>query len=468
MPSKYGIGDFGKGTRDFLDRIRLMGFTVWQTLPLCPVGSGNSPYSSVSAFAINPMYIDPDDLVEKGFISAETAASALYFGEPYLADYDFVRESKEALLRSAFEKADLSAVMAFTAEHSAWLPDYARFMASKKANDGAAFWDWTKEPENSDITFYCFEQYIAFTQWMDVKAYANRKGISIFGDMPIYVSHDSADFYANPQLFLTDADGRLTQVAGVPPDYFSADGQLWGNPLYRWDEMRKDGYAWWLGRIEHSFKLFDRVRIDHFRGFHRFWAVPAGAQSAKEGTWLDGPGMALFQAVEAAFDHPDIVAEDLGTTDEGFLRFLAETGYPGMKVLQFGFTSEDSDHLPYKYLPNCVAYTGTHDNDTMLGWLWSIPMTEKLRLLEYCRFTGGNWGDGGPHSQVIRAIITTVWQSSAGLAVLPVQDMCGYGTDTRLNIPGKAAGNWRFRVTENALDTIDSEFFRKLNKTYGR
>lgn len=468
LPSKYGIGDFGEGARQFIDRIRQMGFSVWQTLPLCPVGSGNSPYSSPSAFAVNPLYVDPDGLVEMGLISPAAAEAAVYPGEPYAVDYAFVKESKTKLLREAFAAADPAAVSAFREANAFWLPDYAKYMAGKAVNDQRPFWEWTAEAPASDVDYYCFEQYILFTQWERLRAHAKERGIAFFGDMPIYVSRDSADFMANPQLFLTGPDGRLTKVAGVPPDYFSADGQLWGNPLYDWAEMEKDGYRWWLERIGQSFRLFDIVRIDHFRGFHRFWAVDAAAETAREGEWLDGPGMKLFRAVEKAFPNADIVAEDLGTVDAPFLEFLAETGYPGMKVIQFGFTSDDSDHLPHKYLPNCVAYTGTHDNDTMLGWLWAIPMAEKLRLLEYCRYPGSNWGEGGPRSEVIHSIITTLWQTAAGLTMIPVQDMCGYGTDTRLNIPGKAEGNWQFRITENALKTIDADFFSGLNRIYKR
>lgn len=468
LPSRYGIGDFGKGGRDFADLLSDMGFSVWQTLPLCPVGAGNSPYSSVSAFALNYLYVNPDTLAEDGYITAEEARSALYPGEPYSVDYDFVKDSKQRLLRLAFDRFDRSKMADFIEENAGWLDGYAKYMAGKKANNGAVFTEWVNEPDKEDMDFYRFEQFILYGQWQGLKSYVNSKGIKMFGDMPIYVSFDSADFYANPGLFLTGPDGRLTKVAGVPPDYFSADGQLWGNPLYNWEKLKDDGYDWWIKRIDHSLSLYDIVRIDHFRGFHRYWAVPAGASTAKEGAWEDGPAMELFSLVNEKFDSPAIVAEDLGTVDEGLLEFLKETGYPGMKVMQFGFDSPDSIHLPHKYLPNSVAYTGTHDNDTMLGWLWAIPMEEKLRLLEYCRFYGDNWGEGGWHSPAVRAIVTTLWQSAAGLTILPVQDMCGFGTDTRLNIPGKAEGNWQFRITEDALSKIDREFFRKINKTYGR
>lgn len=472
LPSDYGIGDFGKGGRAFVDLLADMEMGWWQILPLCPVGSGNSPYSSDSAFAINSLYADPEDLVERGLLTKAEADAARYPGTPYSVDYAFAAETKEKLLRQAYARAVVSdypdKVQKYVLENESWLPGYMSYMAAKTANGGKPCYQWTKEGDPAEARYCAFKQYILEQQWLSLKKYANDKGVSLLGDMPIYVSHDSADFYTHKDLFLTGPDGRLTKVAGVPPDYFSADGQLWGNPLYDWDKMAADGYRWWTQRIGRSLRLYDAVRIDHFRGFHRFWAVPAGAATAREGSWEDGPGMALFQAVEKAYPNPAIIAEDLGTVDEGLVAFLKETGYPGMKVLQFGFTSPDSDHVPYKYTPNHIAYTGTHDNDTMLGWLWAIPMEEKLRLLEYCRCADGDWREGGPHSQVIHAIITTLWESAAALAILPVQDMCGFGTDTRMNIPGKAEGNWRYRLTPEAIQCIDRDFFRKINRVYGR
>ena len=256
-------------------------------------------------------------------------------------------------------------------------------------------------------------------------------------------------------------------MAGVPPDYFSEDGQLWGNPLYDWGKMKQDGYRWWLQRIGSSLKIYDAVRIDHFRGFYRYWAVPANAKTARIGTWEPGPGMELFHAVNASFPNPQIVAEDLGCEEEGLVQFLQQAGYPGMKVMQFAYYGWDSIHLPYKYTENYVAYTGTHDNDTMLGWLWSAKPEERSQLLAYCRFTG-DWGSGGPQSPVLRAIFETLWQTPARMAILPVQDLCGYGTDTRMNLPGEAEGNWCFRMTEESLRQIDTAYFRQINERYGR
>ncbi len=472
LTGPYGIGDFGKGGRDFVELLARMGMGWWQILPLCPVGSGNSPYSSDSAFAINPLYADVEDLVRRELVTRAEAEAAVYTGTPYSVDYDFARKTKEALLRTAYQRAVVrdyeERVRQFTLENQCWLPGYIAYMAAKTANGGAPCYAWTAEGDPAEARFYAFCQYILQEQWLSLKKYANDRGVSILGDMPIYVSHDSADFYNHQELFLTGPDGRLTKVAGVPPDYFSADGQLWGNPLYDWEKMKADGYRWWIDRIGRSLTLYDAVRIDHFRGFYQYWAVPGEAKTAREGRWEDGPGMALFQAVERAFPDPAIIAEDLGTVDEGLVRFLGQTGYPGMKVLQFGFTSPGSDHVPYKYTPNHIAYTGTHDNDTMLGWLWAIPMEEKLRLLEYCRCADGNWAEGGPRSQVIHSIITTLWETAAAITILPAQDLCGFGTDTRMNIPGQAEGNWRFRFTADAMAQVDTEFFRRINRVYGR
>lgn len=472
LPSAYGIGDFGRGGRDFADLLADMGMGWWQILPLCPVGSGNSPYSSDSAFAVNPLYVDPEDLVERGLVTRSEADEAVYPGEGYSADYAFAAKAKEALLRKAYGRAVVmdyeERVQAYLLDNAAWLPGYTAYRAAKTANGGAPCCEWSRPGDPAEARFHAFCQYILDAQWQSLKAYANQKGISILGDMPIYVSHDSADFYNHRELFLTGPDGRLLKVAGVPPDYFSADGQLWGNPLYDWDKMAADGYRWWLDRIGRSLRLYDAVRIDHFRGFYQYWAVPAEAETAREGAWEDGPGMALFQAVEREFDRPAIIAEDLGTVDEGLVEFLKKTGYPGMKVLQFGFSTPDSDHVPYKYTPNHIAYTGTHDNDTMLGWLWAIPMEEKRRLLDYCRFDGDGWGEGGPDSKVIHAIITTLWETAAAITILPAQDLCGFGADTRMNIPGQAEGNWRFRLTRQAMSQIDRAFYRRLNQIYGR
>lgn len=469
LPSEYGIGGFGKECKQWIDQLVTMKMKWWQILPLCPVGYGNSPYSSMSAFAINPYYIDLPTLYEQKLLTEEELSLAKYPGTPYAVDYEWVRENKETWIRKAFSRfTQTEQLDEFSAQESDWLDDYASFMAHKKVNQESAFWEWNQEPDKQEEDYYRFEQYLAHTQWESVKKYANEHGISLFGDIPIYVLHDSADFWGNKELFLTDEEGIPNKVAGVPPDYFSEEGQLWGNPLYDWKAMEQEGFGWWIRRIQKNLKLFDAVRIDHFRGLYQYWAVPKEASSAKEGHWEDGPGRKLIEKIREHFDSPNIIAEDLGEYSEGLAKFLKDSGFPGMRVMQFGFSEYENMHTPHRYSENVVAYTGTHDNDTLLGWLWATPMEEKLRLLRYCRYFGDNWGEGGPHSEVIHAIITTLWQSSALLTFLPVQDLCGFGTDTRMNIPGKPDHNWEFRITEEALSQIDTEFFSRLNEIYAR
>lgn len=469
---EYGIGGFGPETIEFGRYLRSMGFTWWQILPLCPIGAGNSPYSGRSAFAINPLYLSPEMLVEEGLLTEEEARSARYPGIPYTTDYDFARPCKAGLIRKSYsrfrERDDCGRLLAkFEAQQSFWLTDYADFMACREANGRQPWWEWDDALPPADRTYYLFEQYILSSQWESCKRALNQLGIQVMGDMPIYVSRDSAEFWAHPELFDT-LDGNPSHVAGVPPDYFSAEGQLWGNPLYNWKRMEEDGYSWWIERIRRSLSLYDAVRIDHFRGFHRYWSVPADAETAKDGKWMQGPGMKLFSQVRNVLGDVPVIAEDLGSWDAGLEKFLKQAGFPGMRVIQFGFSGGESTHMPHCYPDNCVAYTGTHDNNTLLGWLWETPPTEKNFLLDYCRFTGDNPLEGGAHSRVLHDIITTVWQSAAQIAILPIQDILGYGGDTRMNIPGVAEGNWAFRITPGSLEPTDTDFFRRLNRLYFR
>lgn len=469
----YGIGGFGEEAVEFSRYLRGQGFTWWQILPLCPVGAGNSPYSGRSAFALNPLYVSPEMLEQEGLIRAQDVQRARYDGGAYAVDYAFARREKQALLRRAWaaflSRSGAAEVLArFEEKECFWLTDYANFMALREANGGRPWWEWAQEIPPADRRYYLFEQYILAQQWQTCKGRINRLGIRIMGDIPIYVSRDSAEFWAHPELFDTGADGSPSHVAGVPPDYFAREGQLWGNPLYHWERMAQDGYDWWIRRMERSLTLYDAVRLDHFRGFHRYWSVPAQAQSARCGEWRSGPGLRLFRAMEERLGELPIIAEDLGAWDEGLAEFLQQAGYPGMRVMQFAFGGGESPHMPHRYSNHCVAYTGTHDNNTMLGWLWETPPEEKGRLLDYCRFSGEDPLEGGSHSKVLHAIITTLWQSSAGIAVLPVQDLLGYGGDTRMNIPGTAQGNWQFRVTAEALEATDRVFFRQLNHRYFR
>jgi 4-alpha-glucanotransferase len=292
----------------------------------------------------------------------------------------------------------------------------------------------------------------------------------VIGDIPIYVSGDSCDVWANRSLFQTNKDGSFKSVAGVPPDYFCEDGQLWGNPVYDWAAHEKEDYAWWLSRLHQNFKLYDVIRIDHFRGFSRYYSCPADAENARNGKWNPGPGMKLWNKIFDEFGkEPPIFAEDLGETDDELIRFLDETGLPTMRVLQFGMVPhDDSKHMPHNYPENCIAYTGTHDNNTLLGWLWEAPEDERRECLKYCGFEGDNWGDGGVRSASCRAIIKTLWMSPANTVIIPIQDMLGYGGDTRMNIPGTPEGNWRVRFSKEDLDSIDNDWYKELNRLYRR
>lgn len=481
LPSPYGIGVLGAQARAWVDRIAEMGFKLWQILPTVPVGEGDSPYASPSAFVGNTLYIDPEQLLEAGLITEAEHSDALYLGSPYKVDYDAVREKSTATLKAAFARADktlLDKVRAFGAERK-HISAYALYMAVKETQNGKPFWEWDKgldyegalkagDRYKDAVLFHLFCQYLFFTQWAALKEYANGRGVKIFGDMPIYVSLDSADLWSAPRLFkVSGKAARPKEVAGVPPDYFSEEGQLWGNPLYNWTAMKKEGYGWWRERIDAGFELYDVLRIDHFRAFASYWAVPVGAKSAKEGAWKKGPGMDLFNAIGTP--KGEIIAEDLGEFGEDVVKLLEDTGFPGMRVVQFGFSPcENSSHLPHNYTPNTVAYVGTHDNNTLLGWLWEADDATRAFALEYCGADKSNWHVGGRCAPACRKITETVWRSAADTAVISYQDMCGFGADTRTNVPGVAKGNWAFRTTEAMMDEIDKGYYKWLNYTFKR
>lgn len=485
LPGPYGIGVFGREAKDWIDRLSDMRFSVWQVLPFNMLDQGCSPYGSCSAFAGNPLYIDPRGLVKNGFVTEEQASLCAYEGSPYTADYDFAQRTRMELLKTAFSnsrfRADQLAAL-FESEHE-WASDFALFMAVKEKNGNRPWWTWEEQYADYEQClkisgqfeeqkrFWLFVQAIFFEQWHEIHAYAAEKGIRVLGDMPVYVAMDSADVWSKRNLFCIDQRTfRPDKVAGVPPDYFSADGQLWGNPLYDWKAMKKSGYRWWIDRVRSALALYDSVRIDHFRAFASYWAVPADAETAKDGCWEKGPGQAFFDAVFDALDQePSIVAEDLGTYGEDVTALLASSGFPGMRVIQFGFDPNgDSTHLPHNYPVNAVAYVGTHDNNTLLGWLWEAREDERRFALDYCGFHGDNWGDGGYQSASCRAVIETVWKSAARLAVIPFQDMCGFGSDARMNIPGVPQKNWRFRTTTETMEAMDSAYYRHINRLYRR
>ncbi len=484
LPSKYGIGVMDDCARQFAKKIRNMGFSIWQVLPLVGTDDTGSPYCSVSAFAGNISLIDPKALTDMGLITKDEEKENEYDGTIYRTDFDFAYKKRLACLKKAFSRIDddLKAQLEIFKEQNFWAEDYAFFMALSDKHDKKAWYDWEdefaryenavkhKDEFKNEINFYCFAQYIFFLQYRRLKEYCGSIGLKILGDMPIYVSMNSADVWSERKLFeINEKSLAPKRVAGVPPDYFSEDGQLWGNPLYNWEEMQKDGYSWWLSRLECAMKLYDVVRIDHFRAFASYWAVPAESKTAKVGEWLEGPGMKLFSEVKEKLPDASIVAEDLGTFGEDVVKLLQDSGFPGMRVIQFGFdVNGDSTHLPHNYEKNSVAYVGTHDNNTILGWLWDASESERAFALRYCCFGGNNWGEGGERSPSCRAVIEAVWRSHANTVIVAVQDMLGFGKDTRMNTPGTSEDNWTFRISEDALSKTDEEYFKEINHIYRR
>lgn len=484
LPSRYAIGVMGEETKRFIKKISEMGFSYWQILPLNPPDGFGSPYTSNSAFAISLLYISPDELIKSGLVSDSDIERCVYHGSPYTADYEFAYLSRLELLRKAYNNADdtyQNKIDDFLDENE-WCKAYSLYSALKEKYDEKPWQEWDEEfsyyencIENvgeleDEARFFSFVQMIAYSQWKGIKLYANDHGVKIFGDMPIYVSSDSVDVWSNRNLFdINSDDFSNNKSAGVPPDCFSADGQLWGNPLYDWNEMEKQSFKWWIDRIKTSFKLYDVVRIDHFRAFASFWAVDKGADSAKNGKWMKGPGMKLFNAVKAEMGEAHIIAEDLGSFGEDVVELLDQTGFPGMRVIQFGFDpNADSTHLPHNYPRNSVAYVGTHDNNTILAWLWEAGENERRFALDYCGFKGDNWGEGGQRSPSCRSVIEAVWRSSSVLSIISFQDMCGFGSDARMNVPGRAFGNWLFRTTSETIDTIDDNYFKHINRLFKR
>ena len=476
LPGKYGIGSFGKEAFDFIDRLKSGGFSVWQTLPFCMPDSYGSPYSSYSAFSGNPFLIDLDILKEQGYLTEAELRSELQ-DAPWLCEFDRLLETRIPLLRRAAARAladpETAAKVATFARENPEIAAFCRFMALKTANGDRPWFEWTVETaDDAEVDAWCFMQYEFCRQWSLVKRYANENGILLVGDIPIYVAYDSSDVYANKDrgIFDLDAEGRKKNVAGVPPDFFAEEGQLWGNPLYNWRVMKEDGFAWWKARLRHLLSQFDGVRIDHFRGLEAFWSVPADAKTAMEGKWVKGPGKAFIREIRAVVkecseDGTDrfVIAEDLGVITKEVAELVDYSGFPGMRVFQFAFVGDpESSHLPHNYKENCVAYTGTHDNNTLLGYLWELDDDTRRTMLEYCGYTDPDWRNG------LDAMIRTVLASHASLVVMPIQDLLGYGADTRINTPGTAEGNWRYRVTADQLDSIDWQRFRRKNELYGR
>lgn len=465
LPGDYSCGAFGKQAEAFVDFLADCGFSYWQVLPFCMVDECNSPYKSYSTFGGNPYFVDLETLFEKGLLTAEELLSARQ-QTPYSCEFVRLYHTRFDLLRKAASRTDDAQRAQIESFISAdpYLGSFCEFMSLKYANGEKPWYEWTQTAGDAQTLFlWKFIQYEFFHQWAKIKKYANSRGVRIIGDIPIYVALDSCDVYSAKHLFQLREDNKPSCVAGVPPDYFSADGQLWGNPLYDWDVMAKDGYQWWCDRLRHALELFDGVRIDHFRGLEAYWAVPGDAKTAREGEWRKGPGMALIEKLKEVAGDRLIIAEDLGDITPEAAKLVRDSGFPGMRVFQFAFLGdEDNPHLPHNYVPNSVAYTGTHDNNTLLGYLWEMDDRSRRRMLEYCGYTDGDWTQGCP------AIVRTMFESAAGLLILPIQDLLGYGSDTRLNIPGKADGNWQYRVTKEQIDSIDRARFRRLNELYKR
>lgn len=475
LPGRYGIGSFGKEAFSFIDRLREGGFSIWQTLPFCMPDRYGSPYSSYSAFSGNPFFIDLDLLFEKGYLTRGELLNATQ-SSPWQCEFERLRETRIPLLkRAAFRALEspsvADSVTAFCKAHPE-IADFCRFMAMKEQNGGRAWNEWaTEDYSEKDERAWQFIQYEFFREWDAVRSYAHKSGIEIVGDLPIYVAYDSSDVYFNRDsvFFDLDKDGRRRNVAGVPPDFFSEEGQLWGNPLYNWEKMEKDGFSWWKSRLKHLLSQFDGVRIDHFRGIESFWSIPVNAESAKDGRWIKGPGKSFIDMVqsvieEARSEHfsPFIIAEDLGEINEEVRELLRYSGFPGMRVFQFAFDGNpESPHLPYNYEKNCVAYTGTHDNNTIFGFLAELDEGTREKIFSYC-------GYSGDVRDAVTAVIRTLLSSHAEIVILPVQDLLRFGADTRMNAPGKAEGNWKYRVTSEQLDSIDYGKFLYENRLFGR
>ena len=478
LPSPYGIGTMGKSARKFVDFLVKGGQTYWQILPICPTSYGDSPYQSFSSFAGNPYFIDLDILCKENLLKEKECESFDWGTSEEYIDYGTMYVSRYALLHKAYARfvknmpEDFSS---FCEAEKDWLEDYTLFMALKDANDGKAWGQWdeklrvrdaaaldeARKKYAEDIEFYKMLQYLFFKQWRELKAYANENGIEIIGDVPIYVAGDSADVWANPKQFYLDEDLNPIEVAGCPPDGFSADGQLWGNPLFRWDEMKKDNYAWWTKRIKAMSELYDIIRIDHFRGFDSYYAIPAKDKTAKNGKWKQGPGMDLFNQLEKKLGKLPIIVEDLGFLTDSVRKLLKDSGFPGMKVIQFAFDSrEGSDYLPHTYTSHCVVYTGTHDNMPLRAWFHSLTQEKKHLVREYIMLEN----DDKICDQMIRVALGSV----SDLVIIPIQDYLGFGIESRINTPSTINGNWTYRIEKKYLSSELALYIAFLTTLYKR
>lgn len=479
LPSPYGIGCMDKEAYRFVDFLSQGGQSYWQLLPLYPTGYGDSPYQAYSAFAGSPLYIDLEDFISRGWLTREECDEATLQTSPHRVDYGHQYRRRLPLLRRAFARSgDHEWERLPQKKPQLW--DYALFMALKEAHGGAPWQTWPRalrrrDPEalekaqstyGETVAFYLFLQHHFDRQWQSLRAYAKEKKVRIIGDMPIYVACDSADVWVSQKLFDLDEDGYPSCVAGCPPDGFSPNGQVWGNPLYHWPAHAADGYGWWISRLNHAFDMYDAVRIDHFRGFDAYFSIPHGHTTAVEGHWEQGPGMALFDAVTRALGHREIIAEDLGFMTDSVRRLLKDSGFPGMRILQFAFDARDTggegEHLPHRYPHHCVAYTGTHDNQTLAAWLKTIPP----ETLELVRGYLGDWFT--PPHLLFRSLISLLLRSPADLCIIPMQDWLSLDDTARINTPATTENNWQWRMGAGSASPSLAREIRCITKTYGR
>ena len=477
LPGPYGIGTMGKNAYEFIDFLEKAGQSCWQLLPLNPTGYGDSPYQSCSAFAGNHYLIDLEQLARDGLLTRQELTGIQWGDREDRVDFGLQYQNRLPLLKKAYRRfRDTAALAEFTRQHSSWLPDFALYMALKDAKGGLPWYQWEQPLKHRDpdalwqarqqhaeaARFYCFVQYLFYTQWEALRAYGKEKGIRLIGDVPIYVPLDSVEVWCSPELFCLDADLKPTAVAGCPPDAFSEEGQLWGNPLYRWDVMARDGYSWWLRRLAAAGSWFDVVRLDHFRGFEAYWAVPYGDTTAKNGHWLPGPGMDFIQAVKNALPQLELIAEDLGFLTPEVFRLRDASGFPGMKVLGFAFEdpAHPSDYLPHRYPTNSVCYTGTHDNMTTAQWF----ATAGEEALEYATaYMGLSTREG-----FVRGMLRTALGSRSRLCIIPLQDWLELGAEARMNFPGTTGDNWVWRTLPGSCTEKLAKTIYRMTQLYGR
>ncbi len=479
LSEKYGIGTFGERAYRFADFLKQAGQSYWQILPLGHTGYGDSPYQAFSAFAGNPYFIDLELLVKEGLLEKDelddidfgTIAEKVDYGKLFKERFPVLKKAYKRFKQNPHEEIEL-----FRKENATWLEDYALYMAIKNELGLKSWQEWEpeikkrepkamaayKEKLEDEINYWVFIQYMFFKQWRALKAYVNKLGIKIIGDIPIYVSTDSSDTWANAELFRLDENKNPEVVAGCPPDAFSETGQLWGNPIYDWEYLEKTNYAWWVERIRESLKIYDVVRIDHFRGFEAYWEIPYGQETAQKGKWVKGPGMKLFNAIQKELGQINVIAEDLGYLTQEVMDFRDASGYPGMKVLQFAFdTREESDYLPHNYIKNCIVYTGTHDNDTIMGWFNTTGLKEDIQYaknyLKCNEQEGYHWG-----------FIRGAWSSVGDIAITQMQDFLGLGNEARMNLPSTLGINWKWRIQQGVLTENLANQIYELTKLYGR